>query len=433
MINEGFYRFKPSKTSLMYNGEEQWSYSEYAKTRQFIIGYKGDGSPKYVDLNTIDMHRSDFPIITKAVYDISLPFGKVNGKAVFNTAKRMPVEFRIKGVNHKLNVSIFWKHLEYLCGNVSPDIKEWVKDWLADIFQYPDNKKGTALVFVGKQGCGKSIFFDNLMKALLGEYYHYANGNEYSTQYNLELKNRLLVNFDEGFAAKSKATEAKLKSFITQSEFKLEGKGTNATTVLNPARAVFTTNDRFAITTAEDDRRFAIFRTVKEDFVTPEYFDKFLAAVGNKKMLEKFVYELTTRKIKARLNMPPMTEEKQAQKTFSADKVSEWFDFIISTQSDYITPINGNRQSQLNTTGHVWNRYTENERWMFKDNALESFIKYRGKNEGIETTNKLFSALRAHLGDSKGWSISNETQRIEGLTNGDKNAHQRIWVLRKKV
>jgi hypothetical protein len=436
MIGEGYYRYKPDHGgSVMFNGEQTWPYSVYAKTRNLKQGFKKDGTPKYIDLNTIDMNRSDFPIITKKIYDISLPFGKVDGKAVINTAKKLSVEFRIEGIDNGQDVSIFWSHLDYLCGNVDQGTKEWVKDWLADIFQNPNDKKGTALVFVGKQGCGKSIFFDELMKALLGEYHHYANGKDYNEQFNLELKDKLLINFDEGFATKSKSSEAKLKSFITQPQFKLQGKGTNATTILNPARAVFTTNDRFAINTAEDDRRFAIFRTVKEDYITPEYFDKFLAAVGNREMLEKFMFELTTREIKGRLNMPPMTEEKISQKTFSADKVSEWFDFIISTRSDYKAQLRDNSQSKYNWEGRVWNRYTENERWMFKENGLESFLNFRGKNDGVETTNKLFSALKAHLEDNREWSLSNENQRIEardGFVWGDKNTQQRMWVFKKK-
>ena len=437
MINEGYYRYKPPQgTSYMFNGETKWSYLEYAKTRKFIIGYQKDWTPKYFDLNTIDMDRKDFPIITRLIYDPNQPFGKVKDEPAFNTAKLLSPKFPINGINNAQDVSIFWKHLEYLCGDVSPEIKEWVKDWLCHIFQDPNNKKGTALVFIGCQGCGKGIFFNNLMSALLGEYYHYNDEKGYSGQFNLEIQRKLLINFNEGFATKSKASEAKLKSFITDPMFKFEGKGSNSYTVLNPARAVFTTNARFAMNTAIDDRRFAVFRTIRQDFTTPEYFDNFIKAINNRDMLEKFMYELTTRNIGSRLNITPMTEEKAAQKVFSADKVADWFEFIISTPRDYKVPLKDNIQSRYNPDGYLWCRYEDNERWLFKENALESFLNHRGNNEGINSTNKLFTALRAHLGDHKEWGISNEVKRINsksGFILNGKDQNQRLWVLTKKV
>ncbi|MCL2440458.1 MAG: virulence-associated E family protein [Treponema sp.] len=432
MIKEGFYKYKPLKgTSVMFDGETSWSYLEYVKTRQFITGYKRDGAPKYLDLNIIDMNRTDFPLVTKTIYDINRPFGKVKDEPILNTAKPLSVKFPIEGFNNSQDTLIFWKHLEYLCGDVSDDIKEWVKDWLCDIIQDPNNKKGTALIFIGSQGCGKSIFFDKLMFALLGEYFHYDNGKEYSEKFNLNLKDKLLVNFDEGFATKSKSSEAKLKSFITQPNMKLEGKGTNSTIIINPARAVFTTNSGYAMNTAGDDRRFAVFNTVKKDFITPEYFDRFLQAVENTELLQKFMYELKTRTITSRLNIPPVTEAKEAQKTYSASKIAEWFDFIITTKSDYEIPLKDNSQSSYNFTGRLWDENTENQKVMFKENAFASFSSFQGKNDYIDSTNKLFSALREYL-SNKEWTISNETKRITGFgfTYGNNNI-QRVWVLKK--
>ena len=436
MIDEGFYRYKPSQgASIMFNGEIKWLYSEFSKTRQFIIGEKKDGSPKYLDLNTIDMNRKDFPIITKTIYDINLPYGKVKDMPVFNTAKYLNPVFPIKANANIQDVSIFWKHLEYLCGDVPLDDKEWVKDWLSDIFQDPNNKKGTALVFIGNQGCGKGIFFDILMSALLGEYHHHADEKEYGGKFNTELRDKLLINFDEGFATKSKLFEAKLKSFITQPKFKIEGKGKDSITVLNPARAVFTTNSRFAINTANDDRRFAVFRTIKEDFATPEYFDNFIDAIGNRDMLEKFMYELTTRKIVSRLNKPPITDEKETQKIFSADKITDWFNFIISTPRNYQVPLEDNNQCGFNRDGYLWNNFKDNERCMFKESGLISYMNYPGNNEGINSTNKLCSALNAYLKDHKEWEILNETKRVEqksGFNFGKENQARRMWVFRRK-
>jgi len=435
MIKEGFYRYKPPKGSLvMSNGETTWPCTEFVKPRQFIVGCKRDGSPKYLDLNAIDMNRKDFPIITKTVYDINKPYGKIEGEPIFNTAKPLEVKFPVEAVNNDRDVSIFWNHLDYLCGDVSDETKEWVKDWLADIFQDPNNKKGTALVFIGGQGCGKSIFFDGLMSVLLGDYYFYNNGKEYAEKFNLELRDRLLINFDEGFATKSKSAEAKLKSFITQSKFKIEGKGSNGTTVFNPARAVFTTNSMYAVNTADDDRRHAIFNTTKRDFITQKYFNIFGEAITNRDMLAKFMYELMNRKITSALNIPPVTEAKEAQKVLSADKVIEWFEYIITTKSDYQEALNNNSQKEYNHFDYLWANNDKNERWMFGENGFKSFSEFHGRNDNIDSKNKLFTALKSRLESHKEWGISSETKRIigRGFIFGE-NAVQRVWVFKRKI
>jgi len=439
MVKEGFYRHKPPKGALeMFDGETRWTYSDYVKTRQFITSYKKDGSPKYLDLNIIDINREDFPLVTKTIYDINRPFGKVEGEAAINTAKLLTVKFPIEAVDNSQDTSILWNHLEYLCGDVPDDVKDWVKDWLADIFQNPNDKKGTALTFIGSQGCGKSIFFDKLMSILLGEYYHYDNGKEFSEKFNTSLKDKLLLNFDEGFATKSKSVEAKLKSFITQPTLKLEGKGSNSTAVLNPARAVFTTNSGWAINTADDDRRFAVFNTERKDFITPEYFDMLFESLNNREMLEKFMYELQSRKITSRLNIPPATEAKEAQKVFSATKIAEWFEFIITTDIYYVIKMDDNRNHIHSPINRLWDSVTANERVMHKENAFQSFDKFKGNNEHITTTNKLFGALKNHLSTHKEWNIYNETRRLQGfgfstivLKGGKEPA--RVWVLRRKA
>jgi len=433
MIDEGCYRYKPEKGSFKVIDKElsSYDYTTYVKSHGFITGYKKNGKPEYLDLHTIDMNRKDFPVIKEIIYDINLPFGKVKDKPLFNTAKPLDVNFPIKSNNNNQDVSIFWNHLEYLCGDVSPEIKEWVKDWLCDIFQDPNKKKGTALVFIGGQGCGKGIFFNVLMGKLLSGYHHHDDGKGFSEKFNQELKDKLLINFDEGFASKSKSVEAKLKAFITESTFKIEGKGVNSTTVLNPARAVFTTNYQFAISTEDDDRRFAVFRTIKKDFITPEYFEKLLEAIENTKMLEKFMYELLTRKITSKLNKPPMTEEKKIQKVFSTNKVQDWFEFIITTPKDY--RLSSKRaSSKCNLLKNLWYSNDENEKQMYKELAFDEFSKYSGSNGNINSTTKLFHALKSYLIGKNEWSISEEEKEINsgGLVWG-KDKIKSLWILKK--
>jgi energy-coupling factor transporter ATP-binding protein EcfA2 len=425
MIDEGFYRqMKDNGALVMFNGEKSIPFQNFVKIYQLITGYK-NGRPEYLDLYAIDRKREDFPIITKTIYDINKPFGKVDSEAVFNTAKQLDIHFPVESIDHELDTSIFWNHLEYLCGDVDQETKEWVKDWLADIFQNPNKKKGTALVFIGCPGCGKSIFWNTLMSALLGEYFHHADEKLYASKFNLELANKLLINFNEGFASKSKLAEAKLKSFITESTFKNEGKGSNSTTIFNPARAVFTTNSRHALNVEHNDRRFAIFQTIKQDFITDEYFDDFAKAVENKEMLEQFMFELMNREITSRLNITPKTEAKESQKVFSADKVSEWFNFIMETERYYLVDKNDN-------FSHLWlDDFKENERVIDKDRALETYIKFKGDNDGIITTNKLFTALKVLLESNDEWRIFNETKR--GGIGFKLDKPKRLWVLRKKV
>jgi len=71
---------------------------------------------------------------------------------------------------------------------------------------------------------------------------------------------------------------------------------------------------------------------------------------------------------------------------------------------------------------------------MHKDNAFESFSKFKGRNDHIVSTNKLFSALKDYLENHKEWKISNEVKRLKGVgfIYGE-NKIQRVWVLKRKV
>jgi hypothetical protein len=173
-------------------------------TKKGIITYQLETVP----------NKEPWPIV-KIVKDPSLPFGKINNKPELNTFyygdRTLP-----KQTNK--DTSRLWNLIDDMCG----DHTEWCKDWIADIFQHPNRKPGTALIFRGAQGTGKGTIFDVLMSKLLGHAHLTTSRNLFGDRFNWEASGKLLINLNEGSWDQSRKDIGALKNFITDPEFYFE-------------------------------------------------------------------------------------------------------------------------------------------------------------------------------------------------------------------
>jgi hypothetical protein len=225
-----------------------------------------------------------WPIVNFTL-DFSKSYGKIPNEPLFNIAPEMP----IKSENNGADTSFLWKHLENLCGNESQDAKEWIKDWVADIFQHPMEKPGTAVTIRSDERTGKGQFFVVLMKKLLGGRYFTTTKSISSDRFNDWAKNKLLINFNEGSWNNSKSEIGPLKSFITEDDFHFEGKGKDAKAEPNYARAVFTSNATW-IMKCDYSERFFMIKPVTKDYCSKEYFDNLAAVIENDDIVKQFFF-----------------------------------------------------------------------------------------------------------------------------------------------
>lgn len=158
----------------------------------------------------------------------------------------------------------------------------WVLAWLADIIQNPTRKKGKAVMLVSGQGTGKSFPIEHYLAHIIGGAYGYEDTTNFLTRnFNASSSGKLLIYGDEFVFQGDKATNDRLKSFITKERDKIEEKGKDSYVVDHHTRLIASTNHSHALSLENDDRRWLILDVSDEHKNDIPYFEAFKAEAEN--------------------------------------------------------------------------------------------------------------------------------------------------------
>lgn len=153
---------------------------------------------------------------------------------------------------------------EVVCSGVEKHY-EWVIAWLADMFQYPAKKPGTALVLVGVQGAGKTFLGEHVLGKIVGPT-HYAQLKDITKltdKFNTIIDNKIFVQCDEAIHSYQRDVASRLKSIISDGSVTIEPKGINAYQKPNHMRLLFTSNEETTaifIDPSPYERRFSVLK-----------------------------------------------------------------------------------------------------------------------------------------------------------------------------
>lgn len=154
---------------------------------------------------------------------------------------------------------------------------EWVMGWLADMFQQPGKKPGTALVLVGVQGAGKTFLGEHILGKIIGQQ-HYAQLKDIAKltdKFNTIIDNKIFVQCDEAIHSYQRDVASRLKSIISDGSVTIEPKGINAYSKPNHMRLLFTSNEEekaLFIDPSPYERRFTVLKVSKERAMDLEYW-----------------------------------------------------------------------------------------------------------------------------------------------------------------
>lgn len=191
-------------------------------------------------------------------------------RLVFDPTQKVDLEthinmfegFPIKPVKDEAKAQLALGLLYSLCSSEDncDEIFHWVLSWLAYPLQNPGAKMQTALLFFGeKQGTGKSLFFEGIVKPIYGT--HGATGGQHQleAQYTHWRSQKLFVLFEEILSRQDKYSHFGLiKHMITGRDMPISQKFKDDRTEANHMNVVMLSNEFQAVPIEPEDRRFQV-------------------------------------------------------------------------------------------------------------------------------------------------------------------------------
>lgn len=214
--------------------------------------------------------------------------------------------------------------LTNLCGG-DEKLFTWLFGWFAHMFQRPRERIGTALVFRGKMGTGKTVVGD-VMGSLIEAHYFLVDEPRYITgQFNAHMASCLLLQAEEAVWAGDKAAEGRLKSLITSKIQMIEAKGIDPIRIANYVRLVMTSNEGWVVPAGMDERRFAVLDVGAHAKGNYGYFAEMYQQLDNggreALLADLLAFDLS----RVELREIPKTEALLEQKIRSLGHVEQWW------------------------------------------------------------------------------------------------------------
>lgn len=207
------------------------------------------------------------------------------------------------------NVDIFLEHVDVLC-NYDKKVAEFVLLWLGDFYQRPGKINGISLVFRSKPRAGKNIFWNVLMRKLVGADKYKETANpivELFNRFSGGRFRRFMINIDELKAKDGLAISELLKNAITSDKYNHEIKGVDPMETNNFNRFIFTTNKDLSVKVDEGDGRFVVISVSNDKIGDKAYFDRFIDYINddrNLKAIHEYLLNVDTRGVNWQADRP---------------------------------------------------------------------------------------------------------------------------------
>lgn len=306
------------------------------------------------------------------------------------------------------DVILFLDYVDRILADSDKRVYEWILAWVADLFKFPANKPGTALVLVGKPGAGKSLLGEKVIRAIIGRNHSMQTNTVESLtgQFNQDSSNMLFIQCDEAMNSRRRSDANKMKSMITDRTRRIEPKGVNAFEVEDCARYCFTSNEdaeAVAIVDGQDDRRYSVFK-VNEDYATNSTMDpakkrsyweklhEWLEKEENLSKLHRYFYDYTYDR--AILRRPLDTEARRKVQQHSQRGFDDWLMQIVSYEHPFENLQERDQKSEESYVNKAGKFVMSMDGWpdMVSYRRLEDSYEYYRKRKGMSGTTSSYNA-----------------------------------------
>ncbi len=213
---------------------------------------------------------------------------------------------------------------------------DYFMDYLAHICQKPWENPQTALVFKGGQGVGKDTTIE-IIERIIGksnDYVHRTtNINEILPKdgFNSELKNKLLVQFNETDGRDSREAKERIKDHITREVNNIKEKYISPYKQKNMARVVFSSNNESPVHFAHDERRFVLFKFSNRNQGNHNYWNNIWDKINNKSEINNLYSYLLKRDISDwNPKNKPMIKEYMVETANAIPNHIKWLNDVVN-------------------------------------------------------------------------------------------------------
>ncbi len=170
-------------------------------------------------------------------------------------------------------IKTFTDHIKLLT-DYDEKATEYLIKYIAHILQKPYELPKTAIILKSKQGYGKDTLID-IIERLIGKKHVFrtADLDDVFGQYNVGIRDRLLLQLNEVEGKTGYANKEKLKNMITEQHSVIREKYISQYDQINYIRLWILSNNLNPIEISYDDRRFAVFKAHHKK-PSKEYFDR---------------------------------------------------------------------------------------------------------------------------------------------------------------
>lgn len=175
------------------------------------------------------------------------------------------------------------KHIWEVYASKNEEYYDYFIKWLAHLIQKPSQRLNVAIILKSRQGAGKNIIMEFIMKEVIGKKYclYVDKIDDLFSKFNSRLANKILTLCDETRTTEKGRFEIsdRLKAQITRTEMSVERKGFDAIDMSDYNNYVFLTNRDCPVPIESDDRRWFALELDNKYCDNKEYFQNLSEAM----------------------------------------------------------------------------------------------------------------------------------------------------------
>jgi len=314
----------------------------------------------------------------KAVDNIPYPIGTIieNNTEVYNEFNGFDTDLITEEEYQRLDgdkyVELFANHLELLT-NHHKESFIYLCNYIAHLFQYPNELPLIAILFKSEEGVGKDSLVE-IIEKILGTDYIFRSEDAsslFGDKNGDSRKGKLIIQLNELKASDGKKYESDIKGLITTVKNNIRELYKNAYKQKNNARVIASVNTENPFKVSSSDRRWAVFRCgSKKD---EQYYDTlYREVVNNPNALKCIAYSFLTMDISGfNIKDRPITDAYNEMKSHSCNPLYKFlYDLFYTEQYKEIATSNKKTPTDIRIdSNHILTYYNN---YLSSNNLVDS-------------------------------------------------------------